>query len=521
MEAAIPDPTGAASLVDRLQSNLPAVPTSFVGRKRELAEVGRALTDTRLLTLTGAGGCGKTRFALRLVADHADAFPDGTWWVDLAPLADEDLVGAAIAEAVGVRPLPGFTELQAACAYLAARRALVTLDNCEHLLAACAEAAEGLIGSGGGVTVVATSREPLVVAGEIDWRVPSLSLPEPAAHPGVELLQQSDAALLFTERAISSRPGFSVTEGNAPAIAQICAELDGIPLAIELAAARIRVLAAEQIADALADRFRLLTGGDTTALPRQQTLRACLDWSYELLSAEEQALFCRLSIFAGGCSLEAVEEVCAGEGIDRYDTIDLLGSLVEKSLVTVEEHGRVVRYRLLESVRQYGLERLGETDETDAVRDRHRRFFLDLAEETLPLMGTVRESEGVSVLGPEAPNLAAAIDRAVATAPQDALRFCSALFLWWRATGRFIEAEAAYARTLAVSGDEYPRAVASVLWSRSTWRSARGTSRRASPTPAKRSRSPRRQARTESPPAPCAGSASARDMRTRSLDERR
>jgi predicted ATPase/DNA-binding CsgD family transcriptional regulator len=467
MDSRSSDSSGAAGPADAPPSNLPSQPTSFVGRTRELAEASRALADTRLLTLTGTGGCGKTRLALQLVANRAAAFPDGTWWIDLAPLSEERLVGAAIAEALGVRPLPGFSELQAACAHLAPRRALVVLDNCEHLLTACAEAAEGLLGSGDGVTVTATSREPLASPGEVAWRVPSLTLPGATDGQSIEALRQSDAARLFIERATSARPGFAVTADNAPAIARICAELDGMPLAIELAAARIRVLTAEQIADALADRFRLLRSGDGTARPRQQTLRASIDWSYELLSEEERALLRRLSVFAGGCNLEAVEAICTGDGVDRYDTLDLLASLVEKSLVTVEEHGRIARYRLLESVRQYGLERLEDARETDALRAAHCEFFVAVVEAVDPLMGTAREPEALAMLDPEAANITAATEWAIANAPRDALRLCAALFLWWRATGRFIEAEDAYARSLAASQGQPPQLIASVLSRRS------------------------------------------------------
>ena len=300
--------------LDALPNNLPFQLTSFVGRGSEIAQAPEALDDTRLLTLTGAGGCGKTRLALQVAADVLDRVPDGGWWVELAPLAEEGLVGAAIAEVLGVRPLPGMTPLAAACAHLASRRALLILDNCEHLLAACAQAVEAILHAAPEVIVLATSRAPLGVAGETDWRVPSLSLPSPAASQQSEALSQSDAVRLFIERALKVRPNFAVTNENAPAVAPICSELDGIPLAIELAAARIRVLSVEQIAAGLSDRFRLLTGGAKSGLPRQQTLRASVDWSYDLLSADEQALLRRVSVFAGGFTLDAVEAVCSGDG---------------------------------------------------------------------------------------------------------------------------------------------------------------------------------------------------------------
>jgi predicted ATPase len=329
--------------------NLPVALSSFVGRERELRELRGALTDTRLLTLTGAGGCGKTRLALRVAAEVEDRFADGVWWVELAPLADEELVGAAVAEALGVRPLPGVTELQACCAYLASRRALVILDNCEHLPAACAGAAAALLQAGPEVVVLATSRSPLAVSGETDWRVPSLSL----AGPGPE---RSDAVSLFVERARQVRPDFALNDGNPGSVARICEELDGLPLAIELAAARVRMLSVEQITTGLSDRFRLLTGGPRTATERQRTLRASVDWSHALLSADEQVLLRRLAVLAGGFTLDVVEEVCAGEGVERDELLDLLGSLVDQSLVIAEERASVVRYRLLETVRQYALD---------------------------------------------------------------------------------------------------------------------------------------------------------------------
>src|SRR6185436_11237344 len=252
------------------------------------------------------------------------------WWVELAPLAEAELVGAAIAESLGVRPLPGVTELQAAGAYLSSRRALVVLDNCEHLLEACATAAESLLKAAPQVVVLATSRAPLGAQGETDWRVPSLSLPDPVSNGE---LAGSDAVSLFMERARHARPDFALTGENAAAVAGVCSELDGLPLAIELAAARLRMLSVDQIATELADRFRLLTGGPRTAQPRLQTLRASVDWSHDLLSDEERVLLRRLSVFAGGFTLDAVNEVCAGDQVEPGRILEPLGSLVDQSLV--------------------------------------------------------------------------------------------------------------------------------------------------------------------------------------------
>jgi predicted ATPase/DNA-binding CsgD family transcriptional regulator len=436
--------------------NLPVQLTSFVGRERELGELREALAATRLLTLTGPGGCGKTRLALQAASEVLDRFAGGVWWVELAPLGDGRLVGAAIAEALGVRPLPGVTELQAACAYLASRRALVVLDNCEHVLQPCAEAGEALLQASRGVVVLATGRAPLGVGGETDWRVPSLSLPKPGTALSTEALARSDAVSLFLERARDVRPGFAVTDGNAEALARICSDLDGLALAIELAAARVRMLAVEQIATGLSDRFRLLTGGPRTASERHQTLRASVEWSHDLLSADEQVLLRRVSVFAGGFTLEAAEEVCAGDGIERDRLLDLLAALVDQSLVLAEERGSAVRYRLLETVRQYGVERLADAGEEVAVRAHHRGYFLQLAEEAGPRLETGEQRAWLELLDPEAANLAAAIDYALRSEPPLALRFSAALYRWWWVRGRFAEGERAHARSLAAAGDADP-----------------------------------------------------------------
>jgi predicted ATPase len=446
--------------------NLPVALSSFVGRERELRELRKALADTRLLTLTGAGGCGKTRLALRAAGEFVERFPDGMWWVELAPLGEERLVGAAIAEALGVRPLPGVTELQAACAYLASRRALVVLDNCEHLPGACAEAAERLLLAGENVVVLATGRAPLGVGGETDWRVPSLSLPAPGADGRSDALAGSDAVALFVERARKVRPDFALSDGNAESVARVCWELDGLPLAIELAAARVRMLSVDQIAAGVSDRFRLLTGGPRTASERHQTLRASVDWSHDLLSDHERLLLRRLAVFAGGFTLEAVERVCAGDGIERERVLDLLGSLVDQSLVLAEERDSGVRYRLLETVRQYGLERLAAAGEEDSLRGRQLDFFMALAEQAAPHLETGDQREWLEVLDPEAANLAAAIDWALRSVPPAALRFCAALYRWWGARGRFAEAELAYSRSLGACGEREPALRARVLHGR-------------------------------------------------------
>jgi predicted ATPase/class 3 adenylate cyclase/DNA-binding CsgD family transcriptional regulator len=435
--------------LDQLPNNLPVQLTSFVGRDRELAELDKLLDATRLLTLTGGGGCGKTRLSLQLAADALDRYPDGAWWLALAPLSDPALIESALATVVGVRPLPGQTSLQAAVLQLAAHTALVLLDNCEHVLDACATIADAVLHGCPNVTVVATSREPLGLGGETTWRVPSLSLPAARTSEALQSLAQSDAVRLFIERAIKVRPNFTVTNDTAPHVAQICQNLDGIPLAIELAAARVRVLSVERIAAGLADRFHLLTGGARGAVPRLQTLRASVDWSHDLLDDDERTLLRRLGVFHGGFTLDACEAVCAGDDLDRYAILDLLTSLVDKSLVIVEERGSASRYGLLETVRHYALDRLDEAGEADELRRRHVNVFLALAEGSAPT-----EARWDDVLAADAANLYAAIDHAASTEPPTALRLCVALAYWWDVTARLAEGTTALGLALDATDGE-------------------------------------------------------------------
>lgn len=451
--------------LDALPNNLPGQLTSFVGRVTELREIQAALEGTRLLTLTGAGGCGKTRLALQTAADTVDRFPDGSWWVELAPVLDPEQLGSALAAALGVRPLGGQTPLEAAVFHLAGQRALIILDNCEHLLEASAAAGEALLRGAPGVAILATSRAPLGIAGETSWRVPSLSLPAERMPEPVEGLAQSDAVRLFIERALKVRPNFSISNDNAAAVAGICHALDGIPLAIELAAARVRLMAVEEIAAALADRFRLLTGGARGALPRQQTLRASVDWSYELLEEDERRLLRRLAVFTGGWTLDLAEEVTAGEGLERLAVLDLLGSLVDNSLVLVEDGEPSTRYRLLETVRQYALDHFGQSPDEQPVRDRHRDSLLALAEEVEPHLGRADQHLWLRTLAAEDSNLTSALEHAAQTDPDKALRLAVALTFYWKLGGRFAAAESGYAQALDAAPADAPLR-ARALWGR-------------------------------------------------------
>ena len=365
---------------ERPPNNLPLEVSSFVGRQDEVAEVGRLLWNNRLITLTGPGGCGKTRLALAAAGDSVGRFRDGVWLAELAPVADPALVGRVVGSALGAHDRPGRPMADALSEHLGNRQVLLLLDNCEHLVEACAEIAEWLLRSCPGLRVLATSREALGVVGEVARPVPPLSLPDLRRLPDIGGLTLYGAARLFVERAAAVSPAFELTERNASAVARVCYQLDGIPLAIELAAARAKVLTVEEISARLDDCFGLLVAGGRTAMPRHKTLHATMDWSHDLLSGPERALFRRLSVFAGGFSLDAAESVCAQEDLERDEVLGLLSHLVDKSLVTAQETGGKTRYRLLETIRQYGLEKLrGSADEAE-VRRRHAAYFVGLAE---------------------------------------------------------------------------------------------------------------------------------------------
>jgi non-specific serine/threonine protein kinase len=372
----------AAPLAAPATYNLPRQVTSFVGRARELREIGALLDQARLLTLVGFGGIGKTRLALQMASGVVDAYPDGVWLVELAPLLDARLVPQAVASVLGVREEPGRPVLEALLTYVAGRRLLLILDSCEHLLQACAELAGELLQAAAHLKLLVTSRERLRVAGEASYPVLPLAWPELDSAISLCALGEYEAVRLFLDRAIAAQPALQLTKQNAAAVAEICRRVDGIPLATELAAARARMLPVEKIAERLRDRFRLLTHGDPRALPHRQTLRATIDWSYGLLTEPERALLQRLAVFAGGFTLEAAEAACAGGDVKAIDVLDLLTELVEKSLVVVESGAE--RYRLFDSVREYAQERLDESGDGDQFRSQHLAFYLALAEEAEP-----------------------------------------------------------------------------------------------------------------------------------------
>ena len=419
-------------------NNLAQQVTSFVGRERELAEVKKLLAQTRLATLLGAGGIGKTRLSLHAAVEVLDDFADGVWFVELAPIADPRLLAQAVAPVLGVKEEAGRPVQEALLKFVQDRQLLLVLDNCEHLLQGCAELAKQLLQAGAQVKILATSREPLHVAGETTYPVPSLSLPEPRMRIAHTALTQYEAIRLFVDRAAAARPAFRLTPNNATLVADICRRLDGIPLALELAAARVRVLSVETIAARLSDRFRLLTGGDRTALPRQQTLRACIDWSYDLLTEAERSVLRRLAVFAGGWTLEAAEAVGTGGDVQADEVLDVPAQLVEKSLVAMDAEG--TRYQLLETVRQYAQDRLHESGEAEAIRERHRDYFLALAEEAEPKLLGAEQAAWLRRLEAEHDNLRAGLSWSLEdSGSQAGLRLCGALQRFWITRGHFSE----------------------------------------------------------------------------------
>jgi predicted ATPase/class 3 adenylate cyclase len=387
-------------------NNLAQQLDSFIGRDTERAEVKALLARGRLLTLLGMGGIGKSRLSVQLGAELLDEHPDGVWLVELAPLTDPRLLPQALASVLGVKEEPGQTVTDSLLAYVRDKQLLVILDNCEHVVRAAAELSKQLLQAGAGVKVLASSRDVLQVAGETVYPVPTLSVPDPQGTVDLAALARHEAVRLFVDRASAAQAAFTLDSGNAAAVAQICQRLDGIPLALELAAARTRALSVQAIAARLHDRFRLLVTGDQTVLPRQRTLRALIDWSFDLLSGPERLLFRRLAVFAGGWTLEAAEAVGAGGGLDTVDVLDLLAQLVGKSLVVMEPGG--ARYRMLETVRAYAIEKLAEAGDEAATRARHVVHVLALAEAAWDAVGGPEQGPHIQRLDVERENLLAA-----------------------------------------------------------------------------------------------------------------
>lgn len=438
--ADLPQDFPALQTLNSIPNNLPIQVTSFVGREKEIAEVKQLLSRTHLLTLTGSGGAGKTRLSLHVAAEVLDIFKNGAWFIELASLSDPALVPFTIASALSLREEPGHPLMMILMDWLRDKELLLILDNCEHLVEACAKFAYEVLRTSRATRILATSREALGIAGESIYHVPSLQTPNPEEQIKIEQFEQYAAVRLFIDRATQSLSTFKVTNANAPAIAQICFRLDGIPLAIELAAARVRSLAIDQIAQRLDDRFRLLTGGSRTALERHQTLRAAIDWSYNLLSRAEQTLFCRLAIFVNGWTLEAAESICSDATTKSEDVIDLLAQLINKSLVNTEElqnetrypTGGSPRYRMLETLRQYANEKLVESGESDALRNRHLEFFSWIAREAEPKLYGAEQVACLNWLEVELDNFRAALDWSLEEGDAElGIRLAGALWRFW------------------------------------------------------------------------------------------
>jgi len=423
--------------LDARPNNLPVQLTSFIGREKEILDIKKLLSGTRLLTLTGPGGTGKTRLSLQAAAELIDDFNNGVWIVELAPLTDPLLISVTIAGALGISGQPGQESFETLLNYLKQKEILIILDNCEHLIDECASITEKLLQSCTGLKIMTTSREALRSQGEIVYRVLSLAHPEPDQKNTPLELSQYESVRLFIERALAVNSAFRVNNENAPSLAQICSQLDGIPLAIELAAARIKVLSVEKICEKLDDRFRLLTGGKRTALPRQQTLKAMIDWSYDLLSENEKILFQRLSVFTGGWSLAAAEEICSCDNIECYDVMDIHSNLLDKSLISTSESSGTIRFYMLESIRQYAKEKMISDED---IKQRHFNFFKSYADlekmrETVP-----DQNIRVKLMDTESDNIRSAIQWAMENKPEEASEVICKMIDYWDIKGYFKEA---------------------------------------------------------------------------------
>ena len=431
------------------QHNLPVQLTSFIGREKEIEEIQGLLGEHRLVTLTGAGGCGKTRLAIQVASGLIPHFEEGVWFVDLAPVAEPTLIPEAIARVLQVKEEPHRPLVESIMARWKEKKALIVLDNCEHLVEAVAEAADHFLRKAAGIHFLATSREALNAPGEITWRVPSLSLSESGRVEGVEkILENSEAVRLFYERAKAVQPTFSLTEKNAAAVLRICQHLDGIPLAIELAATRIKLLGLDDILERLGERFQVLSSGTRGAMERHRTLRTAVDWSYDLLTQEEKSLFNRLSVFVGGFDMDAVENVCTDEQVARERVLDLFSGLVDKSLVMAETQADgSVRYRLLETLRHYAREKLTGAGEEGMIQNKHFTHYLELAEKAYA--GRLDETSlWLAHLEKEHENLRAALEWA-SSHPEKFLKLAGALGWFWHAHSHFNTGSAYLSMTLA------------------------------------------------------------------------
>jgi predicted ATPase/class 3 adenylate cyclase/Tfp pilus assembly protein PilF len=448
--------------LDSRPNNLPVQLTSFIGREEEMRKIKGVLRQTHLTTLTGSGGSGKTRLALQVAADIIDEFENGVWYIELASLVDPALLPQAIAQVLNIKEEAKRTMEETLVDYLRDKQIMLILDNCEHMIESCAKLAEVLLKKIPKLKLIATSREALRCSGEITHRVLSLESPDPSKKITVEQLIQYESVRLFIERALSVNPNFRVNEENASSLAKICFQLDGIPLAIELAASRIKVLSVQKIQERMNDRFKLLTGGKRTALPRQQTLKAMIDWSYDLLSVQEKNLWNRLSVFSGGWTLEEAETICSDDLIMPEDVIELTDNLTEKSIIIFNEEKD--RYRMLETIRQFGEEKLKEANESSVFSEKHLSYFTEFAEKSEPELYGSKMQEALIKLNEDKGNLDNALNYSIESSNiETGLRLASAMGYFWQVLGNFSEGRSILTSLIEKSGDIKSTAFAKAL----------------------------------------------------------
>ena len=447
-----PDPTFQYTVTTKTRNNLPRQLTSFIGREKEIQAIKDAINASRLVTLTGVGGTGKTRLSLQAASALLDEFTDGIWFVELAPVTNSELIPQTVASTLQLQEVAGRPFIDAVTGFLESRDVLLLLDNCEHLIQACAEFTNQLLQKCEKVKIIITSREPLGIMGETILSVPSLTIPKTDGLPMIDALIQFESVKLFVDRACAVQPNFELNTSNAGSIAQICSRLDGIPLALELAAARIRGMGVEQVASHLDNRFRLLTGGSRTATQRQQTLGATVDWSYNLLTDKEKLLFQKTAVFIGPFTLQAVEEVCRIEGVvDTLEMLDLLQRLVDKSMVTTEERYGETYYRLLETLRQYGRDKLLASENAELLTNRHTAYFMELAKQ-----GRIKLQGPDQILWTHRfimmrDNLRTALEWVIETGTtEDALHFACDFYEFWLRHSDFDEARNWFSRILSL-----------------------------------------------------------------------
>jgi predicted ATPase/DNA-binding winged helix-turn-helix (wHTH) protein len=446
---------GEANRASKPKHNLPYQLTSFVGREQEIAQLEELVTANRMVTLTGAGGAGKTRLAFEVATRLVDRFADGVWLVELAAISDTRLVPQAVAQALELKEQPTRPVIETLRDYLASKKLLLVLDNAEHLLEGCVQFVDIILRRSPDVAILVTSRERLGMTGELTYRVPSLTVPGANERSTPETMSSYEGVRLFIERAKLARPDFDLTAQNASSVASICARLDGMPLAIELAAPRLRSMSVDELSERLDQRFALLTGGSRTALPRHRTLRSTIDWSHDLLTDVEQAMLRRVSVFAGGWTLAAAEHACTEDGIEKSDTIGLITSLADKNLILTEEHEGATRYRMLETIRQYALDRLRETGEEARWRGRHFAWVLALAEESFEPLTGPDQNLWLDRMAPELDNFRAALRWAIEHKLPDAFRLAPNLSRWWIRRAHLAEAREWFSRLLdAIPGGE-------------------------------------------------------------------